>query len=168
MKFIRLVCIALVVGIVINVTQFIATLRPQNQESIKSFSQSCKQKDSLPKDTKYTVEILLKQAGTQNCTSAEQILNKQGGLTLSGNQISDLSPLKGLTNLMTLILKDNQIRDLSPLKGLTNLISLNLWDNQISDLSPLKGLTNLTSLGLGNNPIKNKICPVKAEYACRF
>ena len=112
MKFIRLVCFAIVVAIVINVTQVIATPKPQNQESIKSFSQWCKQKDSLPKDTKYTVEILLNEAGTSDCTSAEQILDKRQKLNLQGNQISDLSPLAGLTNLTKLTLGISQISDL--------------------------------------------------------
>ncbi|MBT7743129.1 MAG: hypothetical protein HN727_15090 [Opitutae bacterium] len=69
------------------------------------------------------------------------------------NQISDLSPLKGLTNLKELWLSDNEISDLSPLKGLTDLRVLVLTKNKISDLSPLKGLMNLKELWLGGNPI---------------
>ena len=124
MKFIRLLCIALIGIIIINATQVVATPKPQNQESIKSFSQWCKQKDSLPKDTKYTVEILLNEAGTSDCTSAEQFLDKRQILNLQCNQISDLSPLAGLTILTKLTLGISQISDLSPLKGLTNLTSL--------------------------------------------
>ena len=75
-------------------------------------------------------------------------------LELHNNSISDISPLKGLTNLKY------QISDISPLKGLTNLVRLELHNNSISDLSPLKGLTNLKYLLLDNNPISD-ISPLK-------
>ena len=45
-------------------------------------------------------------------------------LNLGGVQISDLSPLAGLTNLERLRLSRNRISDLSPLKGLPNLKQL--------------------------------------------
>ena len=76
------------------------------------------------------------------------------------NQISDLSPLKGLTKLKLLKLDDNQISDLSPLKGLTDLKSLSLINNKITDLSPLKGLTNLKELWLSDNEISD-LSPLK-------
>ena len=74
-------------------------------------------------------------------------------LCVYGSEITDLSPLKGLTNLKNLDLRWNQISDLSPLKGLTNLRVLSLTGNQISDLSPLKGLTKLEHLWIAGNPI---------------
>jgi Leucine-rich repeat (LRR) protein len=79
-------------------------------------------------------------------------LTKLERLDLSGNEITDVSPLAGLTNLESLWLDENQISDLSPLKGLTNLKYLYLENNQISDLSPLAGLT-LTELSLFANEI---------------
>jgi len=74
-------------------------------------------------------------------------------LDLDSNQITDVSPLKGLTNLQGLVLNFNQISDISPLAGLTNLELLELTGNKISDLSPLAGLTNLETLYLMGNPI---------------
>lgn len=74
-------------------------------------------------------------------------------LRLGGQQISDISALKGLTNLKTLSLFYNdKISDITPLSGLTNLtsIDLNLCEN-LSNLSPLSGLTNLTNLTLTRN-----------------
>ncbi len=71
------------------------------------------------------------------------------------NQISDLRPLAGLTNLQTLGLGANQISDLGPLAGLTNLQNLGLGANQISDLKPLADLTNLEWLDLMYNQISN-------------
>ena len=50
-------------------------------------------------------------------------------------------------------MRGDQVSDLSPLSGLTSLTGLGLWDNQISDLSALSGLTKLTHLNLWNNPL---------------
>ena len=54
-------------------------------------------------------------------------------LLLSRNQITDVSPLSGLTKLETLSLTKNEISDLSPLAGLTNLKELHLYGNPIPD-----------------------------------
>ena len=63
-----------------------------------------------------------------------------------GNQVKDLSPVAGLTNLRVLFLHHNPISDLSPVRGLTNLTDLMLYDTLVSDISPVRGLTNLTIL----------------------
>ena len=74
-------------------------------------------------------------------------------LRLNHNQITDVSPLSGLTGLETLTLQYNQITDVAPLSGLTGLEWLNLFANQITDVSPLAGLTGLETLHLGDNRI---------------
>ncbi|MGN0670869.1 MAG: leucine-rich repeat domain-containing protein [Oscillospiraceae bacterium] len=76
-------------------------------------------------------------------------------LTINFNQISNVSPLAGFTNLTGLWLDYNQIDDITPLSRLTNLKYLGLHNNKISDISPLSGITNLTSLGLGYNQISD-------------
>ena len=76
-------------------------------------------------------------------------------LNLGDNQISDISSLAGLTNLTFLWLSNNQISDISLLANLTNLTRLWLWNNQISDFSPVAGLTNLTDLRLDDNQISD-------------
>ena len=77
-------------------------------------------------------------------------------IELRGNRISDVSPLKNLTNLTKLRLGTNRkISDVSPLKNLTNLTFLDIDSNQISDVSPLKVLTNLTWLDLDDNRISD-------------
>ncbi|MEM6755401.1 MAG: leucine-rich repeat domain-containing protein [Cyanobacteria bacterium P01_C01_bin.38] len=144
------------------------TASPTKQNSIKSFSQWCKSKHTLPKETEHTVRVLLQKAGTTDCDRAEQKLSKKRILDLSSHKISDLSPLAQLTNLRELYLSYNQIRDLSPLARLTKLNFLFLESNQIGDLSPLSQLTNLTWLFVGGNPISNKTCPVKPESVCEF
>lgn len=74
-------------------------------------------------------------------------------LNLGINNISDLTPLAGLTNLRELGLGVNNISDITPLEGLTNLEELYLLENNITDLSPLEGLKNLKDLWLWDNPI---------------
>jgi len=76
-------------------------------------------------------------------------------LLLDENQISDITPLAGLTDLGGLFLTGNQISDITPLAGLTDLGGLFLTGNQISDITPLAGLTSLTHLNLESNQISD-------------
>ena len=69
--------------------------------------------------------------------------------------ISDLSPLAGLTNLKLIHGHSNPISDLSPLAGLTKLEHIYLPDGDISDLNPLAGLTGLRELYLHFNRISD-------------
>ena len=75
----------------------------------------------------------------------ELILGHWGG---KGNQVSDLSPIAGLTELRLLFLHNNPISDISPLRGLKNLDYLVLNGTLVSDLSLARSLTNLTQLVL--------------------
>ena len=86
--------------------------------------------------------------GIINLTGLEYCTNLNS-LTLISNQISDLSPLTGLTKLTYLQMWGNRISNLTPLAGLTNLNRLTLNDDQIGDIGPLAGLTKLTYLDLG-------------------
>ena len=76
-------------------------------------------------------------------------------LDLHGNDISDISALVNLTNLECLELRNNDISDISPIAGLTQLKWLNLSENAISEVSPIASLANLTWLDLSNNRISN-------------
>jgi Leucine-rich repeat (LRR) protein len=76
-------------------------------------------------------------------------------LDLTRNNITDLTPLAGLTNLVALELNINNITDLTPLAGMANLSILNVFGNNISNISPLARLTNLRSLLLYENPISD-------------
>jgi hypothetical protein len=80
--------------------------------------------------------------------SSGQIPHDIRQLSLSDNQITDLTPLASLSNLESLILCRNKISDLTPLANLTNLYCLSLSFNQITDVTPLAGLINL-----GNGPL---------------
>ncbi len=64
-------------------------------------------------------------------------------LMLKNRQTSDLTPLRGMTNLLALVAGYSQVSDLTPLRGL-NLQHLDLRGTPVSDLSPLDGLPLVT------------------------
>jgi internalin A len=131
------------------------TSNPVSTNLPKSFAQWCEERNFLPVTTQHTIDILLKEAGTDNYQEADVKLSNITYLHISDNQIIDLAPLGNLTNLTVLLLLSNQISDVSPLARLTNLTRLELSDNQIIDLAPLGNLTNLTYLGLADNQISD-------------
>jgi hypothetical protein len=92
--------------------------------------------------------------------ASEEIPTNVITLSLGSNEISDLTPLSGLTDLRGLLLEYNQISDISPLSELINLVVLNLNGNQVSDLTPLSNHINLATLVLYQNPISD-FAPLK-------
>lgn len=116
--------------------------QPNQPINFSSFADWCLHKNSLSQAAKHTVEVLLKCAGTFDIDKANGILSNRNKLTISRNQISDLTPLQSLTHLTHLYLYNHQISDITPLQFLTHLTALDLRDNQISDLTPLLSLTN--------------------------
>ena len=130
---------------------------PQANQPINfsSFADWCLHFDSLSQAARHTVEVLLKCAGTSDIDEANGILSSRNKLTISRNQISDITPLQSLTHLTHLYLYNHQISDITPLQSLTHLKTLGLRDNQISDITSLQSLTNLTSLSLSNNQISD-------------
>lgn len=70
------------------------------------------------------------------------------------NNVS-LQAVSELQYLKNLSLLNNNISDISPLSKLTGLEKLALGWNNIQDISALKGMENLISLGLWNNQIKD-------------
>lgn len=86
-----------------------------------------------------------------------------GGLTkiwfldLDYNNIHDISILHNLSNLEQLYLDGNKISDISALTNLIEIEWLTLSRNQISDVSPLTNLVKLRHLMLNINQINNII-----------
>ncbi len=74
-------------------------------------------------------------------------------LSLSRNQLTDVSVLKALPNLTRLYLDFNNLTDISVLKTLPNLTQLDLGGNNLTDISVLKALPNLTWLDLRGNKL---------------
>ena len=69
-------------------------------------------------------------------------------LTLSGNNLSNISPLSVLGGLTFLDLSDNSVSDLMPLSGLHELKTLYLDNNPIRDFSPLCSMRQLEMLSI--------------------
>jgi internalin A len=76
-------------------------------------------------------------------------------LNLEDTQISDLSPLSGLSNVTYLALNRNPITNYSVLSSLTALVNLELRGNSISDISFLTDLSQLAHVDLAYNNITN-------------
>jgi len=76
-------------------------------------------------------------------------------LRLEYNQISDISPLSGLSRLKTLVLNNNRISDISLVATIPNLEYLDLHDNHFSDLSALSSLSKLQTLVVRGNRVRD-------------
>ncbi|MEG3987624.1 leucine-rich repeat domain-containing protein, partial [Microcoleus sp. S28C3] len=134
---------------------FLWLVQKQQGDSEQTFANWCYEKASLSPETKHTVEVLLKKAGTTECEAADRQLSSLTKLKLDKNQIRDIKPLASLTHLDWLSLDNNQISDIKPLASLTKLNYLALTHNQIKDIKPLASLTKLNYLALTHNQIKD-------------
>jgi len=72
---------------------------------------------------------------------------------LSGNSITDISPLFGLTAIEELNLSDNKIGYIDALSNLLRLKTVDLSNNRIDDISPLFDLPKLEFCSLSGNKI---------------
>ncbi len=111
----------------------------------QSFEQWCLQKDSLPVETKKTVELLLKKLDTKDCQLADSKINSLSELTLDSFSFGDIKPFAEMEEFDV---HYNAISDIKPLASLPKLIKLNISGNQSTDIKPLAGLTNLTKLDI--------------------
>ncbi len=124
--------------------------------------------DTELSDSRFTT-LVAKELGITDLTGLEACMSLTD-LNLGVNQISDLAPLSGLTNLINLDLGyghnvigsgidfyetgNNLISDLSPLAGLVNLENLSLMGNDgITSLEPIRTMDSLSQLWLMANPI---------------
>lgn len=88
-------------------------------------------------------------SGLENCTNLEI-------LDLNGDQYSDLTPIKGLTQLAWLNISNNKnYTDISPLSGLTNLNKLYAAYTNIKDLSVFSNLPRLSVLDVPYSKVTN-------------
>jgi len=101
-------------------------------------------------------------SGLEHCTSLQSVIlpgnelsditlagaTRLWGLELTGNNITDLSPLAGLSNLHQLHIGENPITDISPLASVPSLQQLFLHSTQVTDFSPLYGLEHLDDIHL--------------------
>ncbi len=140
------------------------TLSPQGICELRSFDSVCQNRSSDAEVDK-TLNILQGLSYTNSCTELSQWLSAQRIIRIRSEDgsinITDLSPLIGLTGLVELYVDNNSIGDLTPLSNLSSLRVLDLENNKyVSDLFPLRNLTQLEELHLGNNAAEN-IVPLK-------
>jgi hypothetical protein len=88
-------------------------------------------------------------------------------LRASINHVTDLKPLEKLTQLDRLDLGRTAIHDVAPLAGLTALTELMIDDTQVTDIGPLKSLKNLERLSIRNTPVRD-LSPLKDMKKLRF
>ena len=107
-------------------------------------------------DMKKLYALSVCERGITDLTGLEKAENLKF-LDLYGNEIADLSPLSGLTDLEALHLSYAGLGndDIAKLSGLTNLTELDLAYNEITNLSALDGLVNLEILNLNGNAVTN-------------
>jgi internalin A len=102
----------------------------------------------------YCINIESIRLNGQNIRDLSPLRNLTGLQTLViDGCVQDVTPLANLTNLKTLIIMNNSIRDITALANLTDLQDLGLMMNQIYDITPLKNLHKLTNLALDDNKI---------------
>ena len=111
--------------------------------------------------------------GITDLTNAEIVplryMTNLTGLQFGFNrQISDITPLAGLTNLTWLCLCESQVRDFSPLAGLKNLDWLQINTHLSGDLRPFAGLTELTWLAFGSDIPLSDLTPLSGLTNLEF
>ncbi len=98
----------------------------------------------------------LRPGNSKNLAPLFQYCTELRALDLGHMSLTDLSGLRNLKHLHTLILADNYITDISPLADLKELVYLELFENRIADVSPLAELPDLEDVNLCyNTPMKN-------------
>ena len=91
----------------------------------------------------------------------DEVLTKLDYLDLSGEGLTDLSPLSKFKGLKELDLNLNLfLEDLKPLSDLKQLRRLSVRAGKISDIKPLSALTNMEVLDLSTNQIED-LAPLK-------
>ena len=107
---------------------------------------------SLPPKIKQLTHLIF-QPNQLTDVSPLKALTQLKALDVSSNQLTDINALKDLAQLKILQLEENDLTDASPLQGLTQLDELSLGGNKLTDVSPLRGLTQLTKLRLNDNQL---------------
>ena len=81
-------------------------------------------------------------------------------IVLSGNQITDISPLSDINTLIALDLSVNKIKDISPIASAKGLTTLDFSNNMVEDISVIQNFTGLSQLSFATNKVKD-LSPIK-------
>ena len=72
---------------------------------------------------------------------------------LEGYGIQDLTGMEYCTNAKQIVAHDNDISDLSPISGLTGLLNLDVSGNNLSDLTHIGNLVSLEGLHIEHDHV---------------
>ena len=97
-------------------------------------------------------EIELSESEISDLDGIEYCINAVA-IDLSGNSITDISPIFGLTSIEELNLSDNKIGYIDALSNLLKIKTIDLSNNQIDDISPLFDLPELEFCDISGNRV---------------
>lgn len=95
----------------------------------------------------------IRQYGHTNTSFPTYYLEDMNEVELSESEISDLEGIEYCIHTLSMDLSGNLITDLSPMAGLSRLQELNLSNNRLSYIDAISNLQQLKSLDLSNNSI---------------
>jgi hypothetical protein len=98
-RFYRSVMGAIALFITLTLQSVPVTAQQPQPNSFTSFTDWCINRETLSPETQHTINVLLEVAETADCEQANNTLTNLTDLDLPGTEISDLSPLRSLTNL---------------------------------------------------------------------
>ena len=111
-----------------------------------SFAEICREAEA-GSAARYTVELLLERARTEDCQTAQERLQDRDRLAFSHKgDLTDLTPLAGLPHLEELNITRTGVSDLAPLAQLPNLNWLTMHVTPVSDFTPLAQVLSLEVL----------------------
>ena len=85
----------------------------------------------------------------------------------SSKKIKDLTGLEYAINLEILWISNNEVSDLSPLAGLTKMIQMSMEHNPITSFSALTNMEELQGIQISHNNIINDITPLAGKAKLR-
>lgn len=140
------------------------SLEPQWRKAFREIGMYADGSDSIDEQLKDLTEIrVLRLAGPEapfpnlsfelTNLSGLRDLHQLQTLIVFDHQIADLKEISNLTALTALFLNNNQIQSLEGVESLTLLESLYVQNNKIRDLWPLRGLKNLKEVYVRDNEL---------------
>ena len=137
------------------------TIDTEQEETTTPFRTAC-MGGGTP-EQQITAKALLEYIGETKCYAAWKKLSVTTVIDLESHSppISDLSVLKGLTQIESLFIGDSLIPDIEMIADFVNLKDLRINHTEISDLKPLSALTKLERLNIDQTEVKD-LTPIES------
>ncbi|WP_147401223.1 MucBP domain-containing protein, partial [Brochothrix thermosphacta] len=111
----------------------------------------------IPNDRDITVSdmeklrVLRSRDGGISSLEGLQYAKNLSSLDIATNEVSDLSPISGLTMISSLVISSNPVSDISPISNLINLKTLYIEKTRVTNFDALNGLGSLESIYANRN-----------------